>query len=132
MSNNIKVEEVATEKKPKFRASKHAHLCDVFNDYDIYEKNKKILRKIDVCGGLQYVNDNSGDFIQCILWLDNCDDILEGLQDDIDELEELDKTGEEPLNAFGDASIECYKMQINLVNQLNDFMVKNDLDFIFI
>ena len=117
--------------KSKFKANKHAHLYDVFNDHLECEKNEKLLRKIEV-EGLQYVNDSSGDFIQCILWLDICDDIQNGLQEFINALKELDKTGQQPLDAFGDASIEQYKLQQTLINHLSDFMVKNDLDFIFI
>jgi hypothetical protein len=132
MSNNIKVEEVATIKQPQFRAGKHAHLYDVFNDCLECEKNERLLRKIEVCGGLQYVNDNSGDYIQSILWLDNCETIWEELQELINELEELDKTGEQPLDAYGDASIEQYKLQQAMINHLSVFMVENDLDFIFI
>ena len=132
MSNNIKVEEVATIKQPQFKASKHAHLYDVFNDCLECVKKEQLLRKIEVYGGLQYVYDYSDDFIQCILWLDNCDDIWGELQERINELEELDKTGEQPLDAYGDASIEQYKLQQSLINHLSVFMVENDLEFIFI
>lgn len=115
MSSKIKVEDATTQKKHY----KFAHLDDVFNDCLECDKNERLLKKIEVCGGLQNVNDNSGDFIQCILWLDNCDDILEQLQEIIDEQEAIENN-------------ELYKEQQAIINHLIVFMVENDLEFIFI
>lgn len=124
MSNNIKVAEATTQKKPTFNICKHAHLCDIFSDFNEYERNKTLLRKIEVCNGLQYVEDNSGDFIQCILWLDNCQDIWLELEELINDLNEL--------STFNKDIIEQHKSQQALITYLNFLMVENDLDFIFI
>jgi hypothetical protein len=124
MSNNIKVEEVATIKQPQFKAGKHAHLYEVFNDYNECEKNRQLLRGVEACEGLQYINDGSGDYIQSILWLDDCVDMWNDLQDSIDMHVNFDGQPQE--------AIEKYKLQQAIINHLSVFMVENDLDFIFI
>ena len=119
MNIENRVEEVATIKQPQFKASKHAHLWNVYNNCLECEHKERILRKIEVCEGLQYINDCSGDYIQSILWLDNCENILEGLQEVIQDNEKPDK-------------LVLYKDQQVTVIYLQEFMIEHDLDFIFI
>ena len=121
------------QKQLQYKPRKYGCLNSYINDYEECEKLRSYLKKSnEIQKGLYYVNDPFGDYDRSILYLEICDDIYSNIQELIDEIIELDQTGEQPIDAYTDGLLDSYLLLQNQIKLLIDFMENNELDFMFI
>ena len=113
MSNNVKVAEATTQKKPY----KFGYLNELITDEVEYKKAYELLNKMDWSfSPLQNVNDTDGCYIQSLLWI----------SDLVDVWEQMEECGR--VDVLPDEAKEIQAIVIHL----NFLMIENDLEFIFI
>ncbi len=111
---------------------KFGYLKDV---YDTSEEEYKKVHKMLMCGcGVDVLQAvvSGRDVIQSILWLDDLITMRDLLIEDNQALIELDKTGVQPLDAYGDATIERNTEDLKRIAKLDAIFASTGFDFIFV